>query len=73
MKVRVRLFGKNVFIIGTDYQKKANLQNYYQMVATCKNCNNITGIYIKKGVHFNNIIAGVPCSNCECRLEKKES
>jgi hypothetical protein len=72
MKLRVRLFGKNYFTEGNLYAKKALAEDYYTMIVTCKNCGRTTTVSVKKGVHLNDIITGVKCSNCECRLEKEK-
>ena len=71
MKLKVRLFGKNAFINGSAYSKKALPENYYRFFKECKNCKAIILIYIKKGVKINDIITAIKCSNCECRLEKE--
>jgi hypothetical protein len=70
MTFKVKLFGKNIFRLGDSYQKKANLEDYYWMTVRCKNCNIDIDVAIKKGVHLNDVITGVKCNNCECRLEK---
>jgi hypothetical protein len=72
MKFLTKLFGKNYFVDGSAYAQKADLANYYSMTVDCYNCHNMTKVYIKKGVYLNNVITGILCSNCECRLEKKE-
>lgn len=72
MKLLVKLFGKNFFTEGSPYQKKVDYINYYPILVICKNCNKSTQIYIKKGVHVNDIITSVKCSNCEVRLEKEK-
>jgi hypothetical protein len=72
MKLVVKLFGKNVFIDGSSYAKKIDYANYYPMSVLCDNCHNRMKIYIKKGVHLNDIITGVICNNCVCRLEKEK-
>ena len=79
MKFKVRLFGRNFlvreFIEGKEkeFPVGMNYQDYYLIATNCKNCNQTTNVYIKKGIHFNDIITRVKCINCECRLEKKES
>ncbi len=70
MKLRVKLFGKIIFRMGDAYQKKVNPKDYYWMTVRCKNCNIDTDVAIKKGIRLNDVITGVKCSNCECRLEK---
>ena len=70
MRLIVRLFGKNYYLEGSKYQKKANGNDYYPKLILCLNCNRPTQIYIKKGVHVNDIITQVKCSSCECRQEK---
>ena len=72
MKLKVRLFGKNYFVSGSPAELKVNLSDYYMMTVTCHNCNKFTLVYTKKGVHVNDIITGVRCSNCEVRLEKEK-
>jgi transcription elongation factor Elf1 len=73
MKLRVRLFGKNYFAAGSPAELKVNLSDYYTSTVACPNCNASTVIYVKKGVHLNDIVTGVRCSRCECRLEKVRS
>jgi dihydroorotate dehydrogenase len=73
MKLIIKLFGKNVFVAGSKYEKKTDLINYYLMNISCHNCKEGTNIYIKKGVHLNDIITAVKCRNCDCRLEKQEN
>jgi hypothetical protein len=70
MKLTTRLFGKNYFIVGSEYAKKALASDYYQLPVKCNNCGKITDVNIKKGIHLNDIITGVKCINCQCRLEK---
>ena len=70
MKLRVKLFGKNIFIDGSPYAKRALAEDYYRVIAKCANCCADTTVYIKKGVHINDVITAIKCSNCECRLEK---
>jgi hypothetical protein len=72
MKFLVKLFSKNVFVDGNPYGKKVDYNDYYLMAIDCKNCNDTTRIYIKKSVHVNDIVTGVKCNNCDCRLEKQE-
>jgi len=72
MKILVKLFGKNYFVEGSPYAKKALAEDYYTMGVRCANCNRNTIVLIKKGVHLNDIITGVKCINCECRLEKEK-
>lgn len=70
MKLKVRLFGKNAFVEGSPYAKKALAEDYYTLIVECPNCKKTTTVSIKKGVHLNDIITGIKCSNCQCRLEK---
>ena len=70
MRLIVRLFGKNYFLEGSKYQQKVDYINYYPKLIQCLNCGRPTQIYIKKGVHVNDIITQVKCSSCECRQEK---
>lgn len=70
MKLKVRLFGKNAFVQGSSYEKKVDYANYYLMNVLCTNCKEGTNIYVKKGVHLNDVITAVKCRNCNCRLEK---
>jgi hypothetical protein len=72
MKLLIKLFGKNAFIQGTSYEKKIDYINYYLIQVLCANCKNIMNIYIKKGVHINDIVTGIKCNYCNCRLEKQE-
>ena len=72
MKIIVKLFGKNFFVENSPYSKKVNYDNYYFMILCCANCKHKTEVYVKKGVHLNDIITGVKCSNCECKLEKEK-
>lgn len=69
MKLRTRLFGKNAFS-----EKNLNYKilsgDYYNAEIKCKNCGFTTIVYFKKGVHINDVINTVKCSNCDCRLEK---
>lgn len=70
MKLKVKLFGKNAFVAGNKYEKKIDYADYYSLTVVCKNCNKMTQIFIKKEVHLNDIITGIRCNNCQCRLEK---
>ena len=72
MKFLVKLFGKNVFVEGSPYGKKANFSDYYLVRVYCSNCKNYMVIYVKKGVHINDVITAVKCNNCGVRLEKQE-
>jgi RNase P subunit RPR2 len=71
MKLKVKLFGKNVFQENSAYSKKVDYANYYKITHECKNCNAINVIYVKKGVHVNDIATSVKCINCGNRLEKR--
>jgi len=73
MTLRVKLFGKNYFVEGSPYAKKTLANDYYGVIAKCANCCASTTLYVKKTVHINDIITGVKCSRCECRLEKQEN
>jgi hypothetical protein len=73
MKLKVRLFGKNAFSAEKEIPKKIDMKNYYLINVICKNCNQSTSIAVKKGVHINDVITGVRCKFCECRLEKQEN
>lgn len=71
MKILIRLFGKNFF----PYDKipeKIKLVNYYVSIFKCQNCNATNNMYIKKGVHVNDVAEHIKCSTCECHLTKKE-
>jgi len=70
MKLLIKLFGKNKFVLGSPYEKKANLNNYYLMNVTCNNCKEGNNVYIKRGVYLNYVITGIRCRVCDCRLEK---
>lgn len=70
MKIKARLFNKNYFISEDIYGTKIDIKDYYVISVVCKNCGSTTSIYVKKGVHVNDIISGVKCNNCEVRLEK---
>jgi len=72
MKLRIKLFGKNVFVKELPISKKVSADDYYCMIVNCKNCQATTVIYIKKGVRVNDIITGVKCNYCNVRLEKQE-
>jgi hypothetical protein len=78
MRLRDRLFGRNFLVrekiegIERELPKRMNIENYYTIIHPCNNCNSTTVLYIKKGVHLNDIITSVKCSNCECRLEKSK-
>lgn len=77
MKLKVRLFSRNFLVrqkiegIEKELPKSMNIDDYYSITYLCKNCNNTTDMYIKKGVHVNDIINKVKCNNCECHLEKE--
>jgi hypothetical protein len=77
MKLRTRLFGKNFLVrefvegIEKELPKGMNIENYYSIIHLCLNCRHSNSIWIKKGVHVNDIITHVKCQNCECRLEKE--
>ena len=76
MKLKVRLFGRNFLVtekvegIEKELPKGMNIDDYYDITYTCKNCESITAIHIKKGVHISDIITSIKCQNCEVRLEK---
>jgi hypothetical protein len=78
MKFLVKLFGKNFLVsqriegIEKELPKGMNIDDYYTMNVLCANCKQEMSIYIKKGVHLNDIVTGVRCSNCEVHLEKQE-
>ena len=72
MKLKVRFFGKNILRTGDPYEKKIDYTNYYPMTVICKNCGKMTQVLVKKGVHLNDVITAVKCSNCAVRLEKQE-
>jgi len=72
MKFRVKLFGKNILRIGDKYENKIDYANYYPLTVSCKNCNKMTQVLVKKGVRLNDVICGIRCSNCNVRLEKQE-
>jgi hypothetical protein len=72
MKLKVKLFGKNAFMQGSPYEKKVDYNNYYLIHVLCANCKEGMNIYIKKGVHLNDIISAITCKNCGCRLTKQE-
>ena len=72
MKLRVKLFGKNVFIGELPLSKKVYAEDYYRMVVDCKNCKSTTIIFVKKGVFVNDIVTKVKCQYCNCKLEKQE-
>lgn len=73
MKLKIKLFGKNVFVRGSSYGEKVDYANYYLMNVLCVNCKEGINIYIKKGVHLNDVITGVECENCGCHLTKQET
>ena len=76
MRLRTRLFGRNFLVrekiegIEKELPKRMNINDYYSISYICQNCNHTTNLYIKKGVHVNDIIIRVKCINCEVRLEK---
>ena len=71
MKLIVRLFGKNYFKPCSKYSNTiANFNDYYTHLIICKNCGGGTTVYIKKGVHINDVVTQVKCDACDCRLEK---
>lgn len=78
MKLKVRLFGRNFLVqekvegIEKELPKGMDVNDYYSMNVLCVNCHQGMNIYIKKGVHLNDIVTGVRCKNCEVRLEKQE-
>ena len=69
-KLAAYLFNRNVFTDGDVYSKKINFDNYYEVAVVCKNCTQPNTVYVKKGVHINDVIFGAKCKNCNCRLEK---
>jgi hypothetical protein len=73
MKLKVKLFGKNVFVAEKGIPKNIDMINYYLINVLCKNCGQQTSIAVKKGVHINDVITGARCKYCECRLEKQEN
>jgi lysyl-tRNA synthetase class I len=72
MKLKVKLFGKNILASGSPAEKKIDYSDYYPFTVICKNCNKMTQVLVKKGVHINDVITGVKCNYCDCRLEKQE-
>lgn len=78
MKFLIKLFGRNFLVrekiegIGKELPRGVDINDYYTMNVICNNCNNRTNIYVKKGIHLNDIITSVRCNNCECRLEKEK-
>ena len=63
MKLRVRLFGKNIFAAGSSYEAKISYADYYPLTVICNNCNKMTQVFVKKTVHLNDVITAVRCSN----------
>lgn len=70
MKLSTRLFGVNWIYYTDEEIKKINVNDYYPIVLTCKNCLNSVGAGIKRGILVKTIITEIKCKHCECKLEK---